>query len=53
LLPASLTAGLLYDTVSSDAPFYFGAIMALAATVLMFAFIILSKKNKQTLIESK
>jgi MFS family permease len=51
LLPASLIAGLLYDKVSSDAPFYFGATMALVATVLMFTFIILNKKKKQVLTE--
>lgn len=45
LLPASLIAGRLYDKVSSDAPFYFGATMALAATVLMFVFIVLNKKK--------
>jgi MFS family permease len=38
LLPASLIAGLLYDKVSSSAPFYFGSIMALTATVLMIIF---------------
>lgn len=45
LLPASLIAGILYDKVNSDAPFYFGSIMALIATVLMtiFAF---GNKNK-------
>ncbi|NCC19417.1 MAG: MFS transporter, partial [Bacteroidia bacterium] len=35
LLPASLIAGLLYDKVNSNAPFYFGSIMALIATILM------------------
>jgi MFS family permease len=40
LLPASLIAGLLYDHVSSDAPFYFGSIMALIATVLMVVFLL-------------
>ncbi|MGE4273918.1 MAG: MFS transporter [Desulfitobacterium sp.] len=38
LLPASLIAGLLYDHVNNSAPFYFGAIMALLATVLMLIF---------------
>jgi MFS family permease len=47
LLPASLIAGLLYDHVSSDAPFYFGSIMALIATVLMVVFTISNKQNKK------
>jgi len=45
LLPASLIAGLLYDKVGSNAPFYFGSSMALLATVLMTAFAIF-KNNK-------
>jgi len=44
LLPASLIAGLLYDKVSSNAPFYFGSVMALTATVLMIVFAIGNKK---------
>jgi len=40
LLPASLIAGILYDKVNSDAPFYFGAGMALLATILMIIFTI-------------
>lgn len=35
LLPASLIAGVLYDHVNNSAPFYFGAVMALVAAVLM------------------
>jgi len=50
LLPASLIAGLLYDNVGSDAPFYFGSIMALIATVLMVIFAI---TNKKTNLEAK
>ncbi|MDR0795235.1 MAG: MFS transporter [Tannerella sp.] len=46
LLPASLIAGLLYDHVNSNAPFYFGSAMALIATVLMVVFTIASSKNK-------
>jgi len=46
LLPASLIAGLLYDKVNSNAPFYFGATMALIATVLMIIFTIFDKKKK-------
>jgi MFS family permease len=33
--PASLIAGLLWQTVSPSAPFYFGALMALGAALLM------------------
>lgn len=36
LLPASLIAGTLYDKVNTGAPFYFGALMALAAVVMLF-----------------
>lgn len=45
LLPASLIAGLLYDKVNSNAPFYFGSAMALIATILMIIFTILDKKK--------
>jgi len=45
LLPASLIAGLLYDKVNSNAPFYFGSVMALIATILMIIFTILDKKK--------
>lgn len=38
LLPASLIAGFLYDHINNRAPFYFGSILALAATVLMIIF---------------
>ncbi len=40
LLPASLIAGVLYDNVSSMAAFYFGAIMAFIAAIMMFIFYI-------------
>lgn len=46
LLPASLIAGILYDKVSSNAPFYFGSAMALSATVLMIIFVVSEKKMK-------
>jgi MFS family permease len=46
LLPASLIAGLLYDKVNSNAPFYFGSVMALLATILMIFFAILDKKKR-------
>lgn len=45
LLPASLIAGLLYDKVGADAPFYFGSVMALIATVLMIIFTVWNKKR--------
>lgn len=38
LLPASLIAGILYDKVNSQAPFYFGALMAVISAILMFIF---------------
>jgi MFS family permease len=38
LLPASIIAGVLYDKVNNRAPFYFGAIMALLAAILMLGF---------------
>lgn len=47
LLPASLIAGLLYDHVNSNAPFYFGSLMALIASFLMIIFVIVGKNNKQ------
>lgn len=38
LLPASIIAGLLYDKVDAGAPFYFGSVTAMTATVLMILF---------------
>jgi MFS family permease len=46
LLPASLIAGLLYDKVDSSAPFYFGAIMALIAALLMIVFAVWFREKK-------
>ncbi len=46
LLPASLIAGILYDKINSNAPFYFGSVMALIATVLMIVFAVTNKKGK-------
>ncbi len=48
LLPASLIGGLLYDKVSSNAPFYFGSAMALTATILMLIFTIVTKRSITT-----
>lgn len=45
LLPASLIAGMLYDKMNANAPFYFGAVMALAAAVMMTAFALVTKKR--------
>jgi MFS family permease len=48
LLPASLIAGLLYDKVNSNAPFYFGSTMAFIAAILMIIFMIFNKKKSKT-----
>jgi len=45
LLPASLIAGILYDKVDSNAPFYFGSVMAFIAAVLMVIFTFLFNKE--------
>jgi MFS family permease len=47
LLPASLIAGLLYDKVNSNAPFYFGSVMALISTILMIIFTVMDKKERK------
>jgi MFS family permease len=47
LLPASLIAGLLYDKVNSNAPFYFGAVMALISAILMMIFTVLDKSKRK------
>lgn len=44
LLPASLIAGILYDKVSSGAPFFFGSVMSLLATIMMIIFTITDRK---------
>ncbi len=46
LLPASLIAGILYDKVNANAPFYFGAAMALLAAILMIFYTISGKSSK-------
>jgi len=48
LLPASIIAGLLYDRIDNRAPFYFGAVMALSAAVLMFFYYMSGKGVKET-----
>ena len=45
LLPASLIAGVLYDKVNANAPFYFGSLMASIATILMIIFTLKKKGN--------
>ncbi|MCE1198035.1 MAG: MFS transporter, partial [Marinilabiliales bacterium] len=46
LLPASLIAGILYDKVNSNAPFYFGSVMAFVAAILMITFTVLDKRKR-------
>jgi MFS family permease len=53
LLPASLIAGLLYDHVNSNAPFYFGSLMALIASLLMIIFVIADNKKRVHLLLHK
>jgi MFS family permease len=45
LLPASVIAGLLYDHINNRAPFYFGAILAVIAALLMLIFFNTNKKK--------
>ncbi|HLF35283.1 MAG TPA: MFS transporter [Cyclobacteriaceae bacterium] len=45
LLPASLTAGYLYDKINSSIPFYFGAATAMVSAVLMLIFL-LTKRDR-------
>jgi len=52
LLPASLIAGLLYDKVNSDAPFYFGSAMAFLAAILMVIFTVSLKVKSRFSNES-
>ena len=47
LLPASLIAGLLYDRVNANAPFYFGSVMAFIATILMIIFTVVDKRKQK------
>lgn len=49
LLPASLIAGILYDKVNANAPFYFGAVMAGIAAVLMVGFVLINKSKKTSM----
>jgi len=45
LLPASLIAGVLYDKMGSNAPFYFGSAMALIAALLMIIFTLMYRNK--------
>lgn len=45
LLPASLLAGILYDRVNADLPFYFGGAMSLLAATMLFVLIITDKRK--------
>jgi MFS family permease len=46
-LPASLIAGLLWDKVSPAAPFFFGGIISLIATLLLGSFLLFYPKSRQ------
>ncbi|HNU68455.1 MAG TPA: hypothetical protein PLC24_11290 [Myxococcota bacterium] len=45
LLPASIIAGVLYDRVNSSVPFYFGAVTATLAAILMLVFCIANARR--------
>jgi len=45
LLPASLLAGILYDKVNADVPFYFGGAMSLLAALMLFVLILTDKRR--------
>lgn len=49
LLPASLIAGVLYDRVNANAPFYFGSAMALIAAVLMIVFTLTRRSRQESI----
>lgn len=51
-LPASFIAGLLWDHISPSAPFFFGAIISLAATMLLVIFTIYLKKNYERVLHN-
>ncbi|HET9570011.1 MAG TPA: MFS transporter [Bacteroidales bacterium] len=46
LLPASLLAGILYDKVNANVPFYFGGAMSLLAATMILVLIITDKRSK-------
>lgn len=45
LLPASIIAGYLYDNMNSEAPFFFGAICASTAFMMLLFFVFWKKKG--------
>ncbi|MCX6309805.1 MAG: MFS transporter [Bacteroidia bacterium] len=45
LLPASLLAGMLYDKVNADVPFYFGGAMSLLAAIMLVVLILTDKRR--------
>lgn len=45
LLPASLLAGILYDKVNADLPFYFGAGMSFLAALMLLGMILSDKRR--------
>lgn len=47
LLPASLLAGILYDKVNADVPFYFGGTMSLLAALLLGVLILTDNRRKK------
>jgi len=47
LLPASLLAGILYDKVNADVPFYFGGTMSLLAALMLGILIFTDKRCKK------
>jgi len=44
LLPASIIAGYLYDNMNSEAPFFFGAICASLAFMMLLIFVFIKKE---------
>lgn len=50
LLPASFIGGWMYDHIDNHVPFYFGAAMALAASILMYLIFICNRKKRHDLL---
>jgi MFS family permease len=48
LLPASLLAGILYDKVNANVPFYFGGAMSLLAAMMVFVLVLTDKRRLKT-----
>ncbi|HEY5575446.1 MAG TPA: MFS transporter, partial [Clostridiaceae bacterium] len=45
LLPASVIAGFLYDNINNSAPFYYGAVLAMIAALLMVFYYMKRRKT--------